>query len=98
MAKTASITKRRITCLHNKVFEVSVTMDFYDNGDKLYSAQVTSKFNAKTETMADLKLDLMTKIKAKWDAFAAENIIFAPDAFNTIVGEIETSAMNYINQ
>jgi len=98
MAYTAVVEKKSVNKISDNIYSVSVELTVNDGQDDVFSTTASAKYNSNTANMDDIKSALTADIKDKWDKWAAENNIYTASAFNTMVGEIQTQANNYINQ
>ncbi len=99
MALTATITKFSVDKKpgHND-FECTINVEVVDESAVvLFGEKYSERYNSDT-ALSVIKAGLQAKFITDWGKYTSEQAIFDAPAFDTLVGELQTTANTYINQ
>lgn len=98
MAYTAVITKQSVRKISVTTYEASIQMVVNDGQSDVFTETASAKYNSNAPDMSAIKSALQSELIEKWDKWQAEQNVFEAAAFNTMIGQIQTAANNYVNQ
>jgi len=97
MAYTATVTKQSVSKVSNLIFNVTINVVVNDGVSDVFESAASENYNTNEADMNGIKARLLKQFKDKWDKYAEEHNIFSAAAFDTIVGQIQSTANTYIN-
>ena len=100
MAYTATVTKESVSQVgsDSSLYNITIRMTVSDGQEDVFSEIASAKHNTNSPDLSRVKANLIEQLSAKWDRYASENSLYTATTFDTMVGQIQTAANNYVGQ
>jgi len=97
MAYQATITKVSVAQQGTNLYDITMKMIVNDGVSDIFTTTANARYNSAVGNLNDSKTQILNDLKAKWDKFKAEYILYSAASMNNAVTDIQTQANTYIN-